>query len=501
MSELVPACPPIASCSTTIVRSPSEAAYTAAPSPDGPAPTMATSNCSSGSSGASRPNACAISRSVGFSRVRWSGRNRSTTTGRSGSVRWSGLQRAGAGLGADVVEAERDAVAAEGVAQPLRARVPGVPEHLHRLEPAALAGGPLLERLGDGAVELLVRPALRAVGPAVQPADGQRAEDGRRGGPVAPPDDGEPQRPGGEVAQRGDDVEAVVVGAAEAAEEQRDPPAGALQVREQRVGRLGCRADDPVVRAVAALELAHDAVADLGVAGDHEDRGAPARRCRPRRAGPGPSATWVLRVRPARGAVKGLPAGARRCCTGPGAPAGVTAGLAARAARALHRRIARRHRGVDGLPVPLGVGPARPPPRRCGTPSPGRPTGRGGGRPSPPCASSTRAGPTTSGRSSSTGCTRRWATTSRCARGSRRRSRRGGWSPGWWGSSRGSGGGRSSPRRRRRPPRPALGGRHDAPVDAAPRAGGAAGVPVEPRPRRAPRRRGPRPLADDADAG
>ena len=34
--ELVPACPPTASGSTTSVRSPSDAAYTAAPSPDGP---------------------------------------------------------------------------------------------------------------------------------------------------------------------------------------------------------------------------------------------------------------------------------------------------------------------------------------------------------------------------------------------------------------------------------------------------------------------------------
>ncbi len=43
MSELEPAWPPIESRSTTSVSSPSDDAYTAAPSPAGPAPTTATS--------------------------------------------------------------------------------------------------------------------------------------------------------------------------------------------------------------------------------------------------------------------------------------------------------------------------------------------------------------------------------------------------------------------------------------------------------------------------
>ena len=43
MRELWPACPPVASRSTRTVRSPSEAAYTAAPSPAGPPPTITVS--------------------------------------------------------------------------------------------------------------------------------------------------------------------------------------------------------------------------------------------------------------------------------------------------------------------------------------------------------------------------------------------------------------------------------------------------------------------------
>ena len=46
MSMLAPAWPPTASRSTTMVRSPSDAAYTAAASPPGPAPTIRTSHVS-----------------------------------------------------------------------------------------------------------------------------------------------------------------------------------------------------------------------------------------------------------------------------------------------------------------------------------------------------------------------------------------------------------------------------------------------------------------------
>jgi hypothetical protein len=43
MRLLWPACPPVARFSTSTVRNPSDAAYTAAPSPAGPPPTTMTS--------------------------------------------------------------------------------------------------------------------------------------------------------------------------------------------------------------------------------------------------------------------------------------------------------------------------------------------------------------------------------------------------------------------------------------------------------------------------
>ena len=55
MRALVPACPPVASRSSTMTSRPSEAAYTAAASPDGPAPTTIRSCTSAGSNAMSRP--------------------------------------------------------------------------------------------------------------------------------------------------------------------------------------------------------------------------------------------------------------------------------------------------------------------------------------------------------------------------------------------------------------------------------------------------------------
>ena len=53
--EEVPACPPIASASTVTVPSPSDAAYTDAASPAGPAPTMTRSAMLSTSISSGRP--------------------------------------------------------------------------------------------------------------------------------------------------------------------------------------------------------------------------------------------------------------------------------------------------------------------------------------------------------------------------------------------------------------------------------------------------------------
>lgn len=65
-------------------------------------------------------------------------------------------------LGADLVEADGDVVAAELVAQGVGALVTLLADHPHRLEADALGEVPVVERIGDGAVELLVAPALGA---------------------------------------------------------------------------------------------------------------------------------------------------------------------------------------------------------------------------------------------------------------------------------------------------------------------------------------------------
>ena len=64
----VPAWPPGASRSTTIVRSPSDAPYTAAARPDGPAPTMTVSYSEAAASVPS-PSSSAMRRSWGFTTV------------------------------------------------------------------------------------------------------------------------------------------------------------------------------------------------------------------------------------------------------------------------------------------------------------------------------------------------------------------------------------------------------------------------------------------------
>ena len=85
MSEEVPAWPPTADCSTTIVESPSEEAYTAAARPLGPAPTTTTSYTRSAGSGVMSPKASAISRSVGSTSVVGGLVKASWSTGSSGS--------------------------------------------------------------------------------------------------------------------------------------------------------------------------------------------------------------------------------------------------------------------------------------------------------------------------------------------------------------------------------------------------------------------------------
>ena len=64
------------------------------------------------------------------------------------------------GLRADLVEADRDVVAPELVAQRVGALVAVLADHPHRLEADAPGEVPVVEGVGDRAVELLVAPAL-----------------------------------------------------------------------------------------------------------------------------------------------------------------------------------------------------------------------------------------------------------------------------------------------------------------------------------------------------
>ena len=66
MREVLPACPPGPTASMTIVSSPSEAAYTAAARPAGPAPTTTTSYTRRGSISSVMPSASANALFCGF---------------------------------------------------------------------------------------------------------------------------------------------------------------------------------------------------------------------------------------------------------------------------------------------------------------------------------------------------------------------------------------------------------------------------------------------------
>ena len=112
------------------------------------------------SSGAISPKASAISRSVGLTSVVGGEVNASTTTGSSGSSSPSPASIRSARVGPDLVEADRDVVAAEGVAQRVGPLVALLADQPHRLEADALGEVPVVERVGDRAVELLVARSL-----------------------------------------------------------------------------------------------------------------------------------------------------------------------------------------------------------------------------------------------------------------------------------------------------------------------------------------------------
>ncbi len=114
--------------------------------------------------------------------------NDSTTTGRSGSSRpRPAIIRLGR-VRADLVERQRDVVAAERVAQRVGALVALLADETDRREAGALRQVPVVERVGHGPVELLVARPLRSQQRQVGVALRHRAEDPRRAGEVAPRD-------------------------------------------------------------------------------------------------------------------------------------------------------------------------------------------------------------------------------------------------------------------------------------------------------------------------
>ena len=165
-------------------------------------------------------------------------------------------QQAVGGLRADLVEADGDVVAPELVPQRVGALVALLADHPHRLEADALGEVPVVQRVGDRAVELLVAPALGPQEDELGVPVGDGGEHVAGAGEVAP-DRGD--RPLGRRVQRvgaAQEVEAAAVVGAEAGDHERHLPSPPAQPLEHRAGVLVARADDHlVVASVPAPQL------------------------------------------------------------------------------------------------------------------------------------------------------------------------------------------------------------------------------------------------------
>ena len=163
--------------------------------------------------------------------------------------------------GVGVVVADRDVVPAEHVAQLVAARRHPVPDHADRLEPGVVVQVPVLERVGDGGVELLVASALRADDREVGLPGADRLEHAAGGRELTPFDDDAPLGGRVQLTDRAQEVDAGLVALQVRAEDQRHRGPG-LPHRFELVGG-GCGAfDDPnvVVGPVAGAQ----SVADRG---------------------------------------------------------------------------------------------------------------------------------------------------------------------------------------------------------------------------------------------
>ena len=127
MRDDVPAWPPGASRSTTSVRSPSEAPYTAAASPAGPAPTITVSYSASAGSVA-RPSSSATRRSCGPDHGLAGDARGSPARSSSGGQR-AAPRLGGAPASSGVIHVNDDLVAVEEVPQLGARRVPALPDH------------------------------------------------------------------------------------------------------------------------------------------------------------------------------------------------------------------------------------------------------------------------------------------------------------------------------------------------------------------------------------
>ena len=193
MRELDPAWPPIDSRSITSVRRPSEEAYTAAASPDGPAPTTVTSN--------SREPCRRVRGAVGVGDLDVGRVDQHPAvalhddgTPASAARRTSSRTCAPSGeVGG--VEDERHPVAGEQAAQLAGAGVARVGDDRQLPGERGVRAHPLVEELGDRPVEELVGRPPRLEGVVVDLAEADAAAQRLGGGvdrPLAPGDEQQP---------------------------------------------------------------------------------------------------------------------------------------------------------------------------------------------------------------------------------------------------------------------------------------------------------------------
>ena len=195
--------------------------------------------------------------------------------GQLGVLQAQALEHAPARRGVGGVVADGDVVPAEGVAQGVGALV-GTPDEAHRLEPGPLREVPVIEEVGDGAVELFVPAALgpEDLGLGVTVGDGP--EHGRGTVEVTPGHDDDPLGRGMDGSGPPEEVEAVTVDLVEAGEHHGDVPTPAPEPVEDRPGVLVAPTrGDLVVAAVAAAQLVVEGLPRLVVERGQQHDGQP----------------------------------------------------------------------------------------------------------------------------------------------------------------------------------------------------------------------------------